>query len=408
MAATSGREARGVVVHAWIARGSRLLSRTTGLVVMLSVISMGSVLASMEVAPSSMLRSQNQNEALQGCCALLVAAGCGPRLKLRGDAGAETLSSRLADARDAGAGAGATCMPARHGGIRSLRINRAGGAVVLPPPDEMQDPLADSRESCVAAPRIFRLRGGGAWGQASGEHGADRDQMTGELLGDDAEGARLLREEDGGQLLEKSRLLVAKMLRLKQQEKERLSRAKNAETGMERGTEGQAIGAGAGEGGEEDGAGGDARETVYEAEKRRVEYEMDLCVSHFKSRLLDLLDWRKESPRRGVADGNRGAGGGGDEECDEPFDEWEPGMPGMGKAQGKAQDAGASVESKRDNGMSVEEGGGGGGKHTRSEPPAHSRGGFACVLLDQTYNVAYRLEPMRNQVDAAAWLAFTL
>jgi len=35
------------------------------------------------------------------------------------------------------------------------------------------------------------------------------------------------------------------------------------------------------------------------------------------------------------------------------------------------------------------------------EPPAHSRGGFACVLLDKTYNVAYRLEPMRNQVDAA-------
>jgi len=341
-------------VPEWIARGSRLLLRATGLVVMLSVISTGSVLASMEVAPSSMCRRLNQHEALQGCCApLLVAAGCGPRLKLRGDAGAETLSSRLAD--DAGAGA----MPARHGGIRSMRINLAGGAVVLPPPDKMQATVDDSRESCFAAPRIFRLRGGGAWGQASGEHGADREQMTGELLGEDAEGARLLREEDGGQLLEKSRLLVAKMLRMKQQEKERLSRAKNAETGGDRGTEGQAIGAGAGEGGEEDGAGGDSRETVYEAEKRRVEYEMDLCVSHFKSRLLDLLDWRKESPRRGVAGGNRGAGGGGDEECDEPFDEWEPGMPGMGKAQGKAQDAGASVESKRESGMSVEEGGGG-------------------------------------------------
>ena len=39
-------------------------------------------------------------------------------------------------------------------------------------------------------------------------------------------------------------------------------------------------------------------------------------------------------------------------------------------------------------------------------PPEHSRGGFACVLLDPEYGVAYRLEPMRNQQDAAAWLAF--
>ena len=312
------------------------------LVVMLAAISTCSVLAETplaprEAAPGSACRRLGQHDlalALQGCCApLVVVAGCG-RLKLRGDGAAGSLSTG------------------------------------------------------VAAPRLFRLRGGGAGagdgGQEFGEHGADRDQMTEQLLGEDAEGARLLREEDGGQLLPKSKRLVAQMLRLKQQEKERLSRVKSG--GGDRGAPTGAGGAGEEEGGAADRAGGGGRETMYETEKSRVEYEMDLCVSHFKSRLLDLLDWR--TPRRGAASTDRDAGGAVDGHGAETFEEWEPDKERPG-------DGGASVESKMEDGVSVEEEG---GQHARSEPPAHSRGGFACVLLDKTYNVAFRLEPMRNQV----------
>uniref|UniRef100_A0A7S4HAD9 Protein kinase domain-containing protein n=2 Tax=Guillardia theta TaxID=55529 RepID=A0A7S4HAD9_GUITH len=41
-------------------------------------------------------------------------------------------------------------------------------------------------------------------------------------------------------------------------------------------------------------------------------------------------------------------------------------------------------------------------------PPEHSKGGFACVLMDRENKVAFRLEPMRSSLDAAAWLAFHL
>lgn len=41
-----------------------------------------------------------------------------------------------------------------------------------------------------------------------------------------------------------------------------------------------------------------------------------------------------------------------------------------------------------------------------STPPDHSRGGFACVLLDVENGIAFRLEPMKNIIDAAAWLSF--
>ncbi len=345
MAAPSGREARGPAPPACIARGMvrgstpQAVSMALRLVLMLAAISTCSVLAEAplaprEAAPGSMCRRLGQHDlTLQGCCApLVVVAGCGG-LKLRGDGAAGSLSPGM------------------------------------------------------AAPRRFRLRGGGAGsgdgGHEFGEHGADRDQMSEQLVGEDAEGARMLREDDGGQLLPKSKRLVAQMLRLKQQEKERLSRVKSR--GGERGAPAGADGAGEEGGGATDREGGGGRETMYEAEKSRVEYEMDLCVSHFKSRLLDLLDWR--TPRRGAgADG--GEGGAGDRRGAEAFEEWEPGKHRPG-------DGGASVESKMEDGVSVEEDG---GQHARSEPPAHSRGGFACVLLDKTYNVAFRLEPMRNQV----------
>jgi len=48
----------------------------------------------------------------------------------------------------------------------------------------------------------------------------------------------------------------------------------------------------------------------------------------------------------------------------------------------------------------------GSGSDSQWVPPKHAKGGFACVLLDEENNIAIRLEPMRNQVDAAAWLAF--
>ena len=34
------------------------------------------------------------------------------------------------------------------------------------------------------------------------------------------------------------------------------------------------------------------RDADYQAEMRQIDYDMELCVSHFKSRLLDLLSWR--------------------------------------------------------------------------------------------------------------------
>eukprot|EP00960_Hanusia_phi_P029236 747852-Hanusia_phi.AAC.6 len=83
----------------------------------------------------------------------------------------------------------------------------------------------------------------------------------------------------------------------------------------------------------------DKQKMQLEEEKLRLDHEMDGCVSAFKVRMLELLNWRN-SP------------------------------------------------------------------HGSTTPPDHSRGGFACVLLDKEYEVAYRLEPMKNQVDAAAWLAF--
>jgi len=36
--------------------------------------------------------------------------------------------------------------------------------------------------------------------------------------------------------------------------------------------------------------------------------------------------------------------------------------------------------------------------------PEHARGGFACVILDREYGVAYRLEPMQNAVDAVLFV----
>lgn len=57
--------------------------------------------------------------------------------------------------------------------------------------------------------------------------------------------------------------------------------------------------------------------------------------------------------------------------------------------------------STRGSADAAEEAGGG-----QALSPEHSRGGFACVILDRRYNVAFRLEPMPSAVDAAAWLAF--
>ena len=70
----------------------------------------------------------------------------------------------------------------------------------------------------------------------------------------------------------------------------------------------------------------------------------------------------------------------------------------------EAREAGGGGEPMLEETVSEQDGGGGGGGGAegkqQKKPPAHSRGGFACVLLDKTYNVAFRLEPMRNQVCA--------
>ena len=75
----------------------------------------------------------------------------------------------------------------------------------------------------------------------------------------------------------------------------------------------------------------DKQKMQLEEEKLRLDHDMDGCVSAFKVRMMELLNWRNNA-------------------------------------------------------------------HGTSTPPDHSRGGFACVLLDKEYKVAYRLEPMKNQV----------
>ena len=247
-------------------------------------------------------------------------------------------------------------------------------------------------------------------GNDNREYGVDGEKVIEQLLGGDDEGMRLLREEDGGELLDKSKRLVARMLRLKQLEKERIAKAKSGAGAGGRNEVAGVDGRGAMEEGDRE-QGSEVNALAYEAERNQVEYEMDLCVSHFKSRLLDLLAWRKPRPAAGDGSSGAAANGGDNEEVhaddeSERFRDW---APGEGKGEGKSKQKPepplhASNEEKMYEGASAEERGG--GAKARGEPPAHSRGGFACVLLDKAYNVAYRLEPMRNQVDAAAWLAF--
>ena len=93
-----------------------------------------------------------------------------------------------------------------------------------------------------------------------------------------------------------------------------------------------------------------------EEQHTRCAEEAGELVDHFKRRMLTLLDWRNTSKLR------------------------------------NGRDADTSYEVNMSSPLTV--------------VPEHSRGGFACVILDREYKIAYRLEPMQNAVDAAAWLAF--
>ena len=92
-----------------------------------------------------------------------------------------------------------------------------------------------------------------------------------------------------------------------------------------------------------------------EEQHTRCAEEAGELVDHFKRRMLTLLDWRNTSKLR------------------------------------NGRDADTSYEVNMSSPLTV--------------VPEHSRGGFACVILDREYKIAYRLEPMQNAVDAAAWLA---
>ena len=252
----------------------------------------------------------------------------------------------------------------------------------------------------VAGCGRLRLRGGA--GATDGERTRDNElRLDGAA---DIAAGNHAPQPSAGLLLNKSKRLIEDHLLLKKKEKERAAELKRmgemAHAGEPGGVSleaGQGAGAGATELGD------------YQEERSQLEYDMDVCVTNFKARLLQLLDWRTGAT--GVA-GDRGAGGeDGEDEEDEAhraFDDWTPEDAGPGKKTApeapamEKQRSGAGGEHRMDD-ASVEEGE---GVPRQKEPPAHSRGGFACVLLDKACNVAFRLEPMRNQVDAAAWLAF--
>jgi len=125
-----------------------------------------------------------------------------------------------------------------------------------------------------------------------------------------------------GQLLEKSKRLVSRVLLLKREQRERAAKSKSSGEGGGRDGGGAAD---AGEGAvmeEGDGRGGQS-DWQYEAERTRSDYDMDLCATQFKSRLLELLDWRKPlSNPSGDSVGARR-----DHPTDEGtvFSEWSPG-----------------------------------------------------------------------------------
>jgi len=109
------------------------------------------------------------------------------------------------------------------------------------------------------------------------------------------------------------------MLLLKREQKERAAKSKSSGEGG--GRDGGDAGEGAVmEGG--DGRGGQS-DSQYEVERSRSDYEMDLCVTQFKSRLLELLDWRKP-PSNPSCDS---VGARRDHPTDEGavFSEWSPG-----------------------------------------------------------------------------------
>jgi hypothetical protein len=260
----------------------------------------------------------------------------------------------------------------------------------------------------------LRLRGGGDVGGGEPVCGASADPQD-LVLDAEGDGSETPLEEssENTMILEKAKRLVELHLALKKKEKERLALMKRQE-----------------QHGEDAGALGCGNTADLQADRMAVEFDMDICVSHFKTRLMQLLAWR-ESGKEVGGDTGGAAWGCGTEDAPGKgqqggealkFQDWNPGDVGAraGVLQAKGRDrkgalddgeagegrglreagaAGSGEDHKGGGGGDEGAGGGGGRAGGQREAPAHSRGGFACVLLDKEYKVAFRLEPMRNQVE---------